>query len=275
MAVQSLFQFAVASFSLYTALLPSTSLYPPSSALILLLSPSLTLRPSQYTLGQVAGFEELLPAFASSPLYVGGDVGRSSIHCVHGCADLQQAGAQPVCSGIYVGGYSDLKRHVEEGRSKPMDYRWFARYSGGWLLLMSLLLMLLLLLMSLLLMLLLLMPLLLLLLLLGMVQRRWWTRHTMDGLWPTCMRCTVLIRLLFYASPFHSSIPSLSLSAYLHLCMRASVRACGLHVPHQRVLLSVLVPVPACLCARAWACLCVYACMRVGACVRVCKHACV
>ncbi|CAI7796900.1 unnamed protein product, partial [Closterium sp. NIES-54] len=89
-------------------------------------------RPSQYTLGQLAGFEELLPEFSACPLYLGGDVGSTSTHCLHGVADLVggEGGAREVCPGVYVGGYSRIKEHVGSGQSNSMDYRWFARYAG-------------------------------------------------------------------------------------------------------------------------------------------------
>ncbi|CAI5937699.1 unnamed protein product [Closterium sp. NIES-65] len=89
-------------------------------------------RPSQYTLGQLAGFEELLPEFSACPLYLGGDVGSTSTHCLHGVAELVggEGGAREVCPGVYVGGYSRIKEHVASGQSNSMDYRWFARYAG-------------------------------------------------------------------------------------------------------------------------------------------------
>ncbi|GJP54790.1 hypothetical protein CLOM_g13832 [Closterium sp. NIES-68] len=89
-------------------------------------------RPSQYTLGQLAGFEELMPEFSACPLYLGGDVGSTSTHCLHGVADLVggEGGAREVCPGVYVGGYSRIKEHVGSGKSNSMDYRWFARYAG-------------------------------------------------------------------------------------------------------------------------------------------------
>ncbi|CAI5533328.1 unnamed protein product [Closterium sp. Naga37s-1] len=91
-------------------------------------------RPSQYTLGQLAGFEELLPEFSACPLYLGGDVGSTSTHCLHGVAELVggEGGAREVCPGVYVGGYSRIKEHVGSGKSNSMDYRWFARYAGEW-----------------------------------------------------------------------------------------------------------------------------------------------
>lgn len=85
-------------------------------------------RPTEYTIGQLAGFEELQPELSSCPLYMGGDVGKDCTHVMHGVRDLE--GAQEVIDGVFVGGYRNVKAHVREGRSSPMDYRWFARYSG-------------------------------------------------------------------------------------------------------------------------------------------------
>eukprot|EP00850_Spirogloea_muscicola_P023512 SM000363S13636 [mRNA] locus=s363:75177:79012:+ [translate_table: standard] len=85
-------------------------------------------RPTEHTLAQLAGFEEVLPELGPCPLYIGGDVGNNCTHVIHGHADLD--GAKEVINGVYVGGYGAIRQHVRSGRSSPSDYRWFARYSG-------------------------------------------------------------------------------------------------------------------------------------------------
>eukprot|EP00271_Cylindrocystis_brebissonii_P018081 TRINITY_DN497_c1_g1_i1.p1 TRINITY_DN497_c1_g1~~TRINITY_DN497_c1_g1_i1.p1 ORF type:complete len:157 (+),score=11.28 TRINITY_DN497_c1_g1_i1:540-1010(+) len=85
-------------------------------------------RPTDFTLGELAGFEELHPEFSDCPLYLGGDVGAKSTHVIHTHGDLE--GAKEIFTGVYVGGYQGLKEHVRKGRSRPQDFRWFARYSG-------------------------------------------------------------------------------------------------------------------------------------------------
>ncbi|KAI5078229.1 hypothetical protein GOP47_0005900 [Adiantum capillus-veneris] len=85
-------------------------------------------RPTEYNLGQLAGFEELLPDFASCPLYMGGDVGANALHVVHGVHGLEDS--MQVIPGVYMGGIKSMKASVQRGESKPDDYRWFVRYAG-------------------------------------------------------------------------------------------------------------------------------------------------
>eukprot|EP00897_Mesotaenium_endlicherianum_P009819 jgi/Mesen1/8866/ME000053S08268 len=84
--------------------------------------------PTEYSLGQLPGFEELLPEFSECPLYMGGDVGSNCTHVVHGVSGLD--GSKEIIDGVFVGGYYKLKEHVRTGLSSAMDYRWFARYAG-------------------------------------------------------------------------------------------------------------------------------------------------
>ncbi|MCO5556269.1 hypothetical protein L7F22_009815 [Adiantum nelumboides] len=85
-------------------------------------------RPTEYNLGQLAGFEELLPDFASCPLYMGGDVGANALHVVHGVHGLEDS--MQVIPGVYMGGIKSMKASVQRGESKPDEYRWFVRYAG-------------------------------------------------------------------------------------------------------------------------------------------------
>lgn len=85
-------------------------------------------RPTEYNLGQLAGFEELLPDFASCPLYMGGDVGANALHVVHGVHGLEDS--VQVIPGVYMGGIKSMKESVQRGESKPDEFRWFVRYAG-------------------------------------------------------------------------------------------------------------------------------------------------
>lgn len=85
-------------------------------------------RPTEYNLGQLAGFEDLLPDFSSCPLYMGGDVGANALHVVHGIRGLEDT--IEIIPGVYMGGIKSMKSSVQIGESKPNDYRWFVRYAG-------------------------------------------------------------------------------------------------------------------------------------------------
>ncbi|KAH7280087.1 hypothetical protein KP509_37G051900 [Ceratopteris richardii] len=85
-------------------------------------------RPTEYNLGQLAGFEELLPDFANCALYMGGDVGVNALHVVHGVQGLEDS--VEIIPGVYMGGLKAMKESVQRGESKPEQYRWFARYAG-------------------------------------------------------------------------------------------------------------------------------------------------
>ena len=85
-------------------------------------------RPTEYNLGQLAGFEDLLPDFASCPLYMGGDVGANALHVVHGAGGLKDS--MEIIPGVYMGGLKSMKSSVQNGESNARDYRWFVRYAG-------------------------------------------------------------------------------------------------------------------------------------------------
>lgn len=86
-------------------------------------------RPTVYTLDNVAGFNDLMPEFTGSRLYLGGDVGANTTRILHSYGELE--GSDEVVKGVYVGGYKAVKEHVSSGKSKSSDFKWFARYSGA------------------------------------------------------------------------------------------------------------------------------------------------
>lgn len=47
------------------------------------------------------------------------------IHGVPGVGD-----AKEIISGVYLGGFGQIKENVKNGVSKPSDYRWFLGYCG-------------------------------------------------------------------------------------------------------------------------------------------------
>jgi putative transcriptional regulator len=85
-------------------------------------------KPTQYTVGQVLGAEELCPHFKDNMLYLGGDVGNEMIHVLHPHGDLQDA--QEIVNGVYMGGFESAIRAIKAGNKSSQDFRWFARYAG-------------------------------------------------------------------------------------------------------------------------------------------------
>mmetsp|Transcript_18217 Transcript_18217/g.58916 ORF Transcript_18217/g.58916 Transcript_18217/m.58916 type:complete len:338 (+) Transcript_18217:127-1140(+) len=85
-------------------------------------------RPTQYSIGSLSGVEQLLPEFEDSALYLGGDVGKNTVHLIHGHGDLEDAA--PIRDGVFMGGFEAAKRSIAEGRASPDDFRWFTRYAG-------------------------------------------------------------------------------------------------------------------------------------------------
>ena len=81
------------------------------------------------TLSDVGGgVAPLLPAFGGSPLYLGGDVERSSLHVVHGVPGLE--GSLEVVSGVRVGGVDAAAEAVREGRASAGDFKFLHGYCG-------------------------------------------------------------------------------------------------------------------------------------------------
>lgn len=66
----------------------------------------------------------------SAPVYIGGPVGRDTIHYLHRKGDLLE-GSDEIVSGIYWGGdYERLKFLIRQELIKPQDIRFFVGYSG-------------------------------------------------------------------------------------------------------------------------------------------------
>ena len=81
------------------------------------------------TLGDVGGgVAPLLPTFSASPLHLGGDVERSSLHVVHGVRGLR--GSLEVVSGVRVGGVDSAAEAVRAGRARAEDFKFLHGYCG-------------------------------------------------------------------------------------------------------------------------------------------------
>jgi len=85
-------------------------------------------KPTKFVLGGVHGAEVLSPEFSAEPLFLGGDVGRDTLHVLHPHPHLE--GAQPVLHGVCIGGFRGAKDAVQRGDARPEDFRWFTRYAG-------------------------------------------------------------------------------------------------------------------------------------------------
>lgn len=85
-------------------------------------------RPTGFTLGDVSGAEFLCPEFGKNLLYLGGDVGKSTLHLVHGFSEMK--GCREVVSGVYMGGFDDAVSAVKEGSHKAEEFKWYGRYCG-------------------------------------------------------------------------------------------------------------------------------------------------
>ncbi|GMH39461.1 hypothetical protein BSKO_07359 [Bryopsis sp. KO-2023] len=81
-----------------------------------------------YKIGKVTGADFLCPAFADNVLYLGGDVGKSTLHLIHGHGDVE--GSREVVSGVYIGGHEDACNFVSEKNFDPQGFKWFGRYCG-------------------------------------------------------------------------------------------------------------------------------------------------
>jgi len=87
-------------------------------------------RRTEHTLGGIAGAAPFLPTFASSPLYLGGDVGRSSLHVLHADNPTALPSSTTVVPGVAMGGFADAVKAVESGQMAASDFRFFTRYAG-------------------------------------------------------------------------------------------------------------------------------------------------
>jgi putative transcriptional regulator len=76
--------------------------------------------------------DELVEEFPEfdAPVFVGGPVGRDTVHYLHRKGDLLE-GSDEVVSGVYWGGdYEKLKFLIRQGLILPKDIRFFVGYSG-------------------------------------------------------------------------------------------------------------------------------------------------
>lgn len=76
--------------------------------------------------------DELVEDFPEfdAPVYIGGPVGRDTVHYLHRRGDLLTE-ADQISKGIYWGGdYEQLKVFIRQGLIEPRDIRFFVGYSG-------------------------------------------------------------------------------------------------------------------------------------------------
>lgn len=76
--------------------------------------------------------DELVDDFPefNAPVYVGGPVGRDTVHYLHRKGELLE-GSDEVVSGVYWGGdYDQLKFLIRQNLISPRDIRFFVGYSG-------------------------------------------------------------------------------------------------------------------------------------------------
>uniref|UniRef100_A0A7I4F0M2 Uncharacterized protein n=1 Tax=Physcomitrium patens TaxID=3218 RepID=A0A7I4F0M2_PHYPA len=85
-------------------------------------------RPTQYSLGQLDEFKDLMPELSSCPLYFGGDVGPQCTQVIHGIPGLEDS--REIMNGVYMGGTASIQDNIRSGQSTPNDYRWFLRFAG-------------------------------------------------------------------------------------------------------------------------------------------------
>jgi len=85
-------------------------------------------RPTQYSLGQLEEFKDLMPEMSDCPLYFGGDVGPECTQVIHGIPGLEDS--REIMNGVYMGGTASIQESVRSGKSTPNDFRWFLRFAG-------------------------------------------------------------------------------------------------------------------------------------------------
>jgi putative transcriptional regulator len=64
--------------------------------------------------------------FADSLLWLGGDVGRSTMHLLH----PERIGGTRVVPGVAMGGFNEARLALLQGRMERDECRFFTRYSG-------------------------------------------------------------------------------------------------------------------------------------------------
>jgi len=87
-------------------------------------------RRTERTLGSIPGAEPFTPEFAACPLFLGGDVGPSSMHLLHRDNPDALPSSTTVVRGIAMGGFRDAVSAVRGGAMRAEDFRFFSRYCG-------------------------------------------------------------------------------------------------------------------------------------------------
>lgn len=72
--------------------------------------------------------KDVAGGFEQNTLFLGGDVGDTSLHLVHKFADLERS--IEVMEGVYINGFEAAQKAVLEGTKKPSDFTWYTRYCG-------------------------------------------------------------------------------------------------------------------------------------------------
>jgi putative transcriptional regulator len=61
-------------------------------------------------------------------VYFGGDVGDGAVSLIHGRRDVTNS--LEIRPGLYLGGMDCAKQMVTDGKAKPEEFKFFARYAG-------------------------------------------------------------------------------------------------------------------------------------------------
>ena len=87
-------------------------------------------RPTEHKLGSIAGAAPFLPEFKDAPLFLGGDVGKSSLHLLHADNPTALPTGRTVVRGVGIGGVDGARDAVRAGAMRASDFRFFTRYAG-------------------------------------------------------------------------------------------------------------------------------------------------
>lgn len=85
-------------------------------------------KPTRYRLGDFSVSKDVTEGFEQNTLFLGGDVGDTSLHLVHKFADLEHS--IEVMEGVYINGFEAAQKAVLQGTKKPSDFNWYTRYCG-------------------------------------------------------------------------------------------------------------------------------------------------
>eukprot|EP00210_Caulerpa_lentillifera_P003152 g3012.t1 len=85
-------------------------------------------KPTRYKLSDFSLSRDIAEGFEDNTLFLGGDVGDTSLHLVHGFSDLEKS--IKVLDGVYINGFEAAKKAVLNGTKKPSDFNWYTRYCG-------------------------------------------------------------------------------------------------------------------------------------------------